>query len=409
MTRERQSLLAGIDQRFRPFGSTLVLENAAPIARLSFFAGVLVTVNIAVIGVFLIVNDETQAGLIGIVLAATYGLSTIYYVVTGHAYLHAMILVWCGTVGIVAMHVVLGGYAWSGAYLGWGISQVVVIALFSSRRATATIVSVLATAALALAILEPALQGLREGPTPVQVPAVLAANWLIVTILLLAYISSVLVGVLAREQGRNQELLLKVLPAAIANRLKESPGVIAERFENCTVLFADIVGFTPYSATVSPDRLVEELNHVFSRFDELVAYHGVEKIKTIGDGYMAAAGAPVEQSNHVAAICDLAIDMQNAMSGINGDLDTEFELRVGVNTGQVVGGVIGISRFSYDLWGDTVNVASRLEEKVDPGRVLVSHEVVNASDGAYRFSTIGEVELKGKGAVTAYILEGRSQ
>jgi adenylate cyclase len=397
-----------LDGRFRPFGNMSVLESMGPLPQMTLFISIGVTVNIGAIGVFLAANDEPTAAAIAFGVTAVATIATIVYLFNGSAAFVARAEIGCGVIGVIAMHVVLGGYAWSGGWLAWGLSHVTIVALFFGRIASAVLVSVYMTAALVFVFMESTLQALRDGPPDVLVPAVLGADTVLVNLALLAMLVSLLVNLLTREQSRNLQLLLNVLPAAIARRLKDSPEVIADRYDHCTVLFADLVGFTLHSTTVSPDRLVEELNMVFSSFDDLVATHGVEKIKTIGDGYMAIAGAPVAREGHVEAICDLALEMQSGMPGLNKGIGTDFELRIGVNTGEVIAGVIGNSRFSYDLWGDTVNLASRLEGHAEPGQILVSEAVVEEANGAFVFRPIGEVELKGTGVIRPSVLKGRS-
>jgi class 3 adenylate cyclase len=198
----------------------------------------------------------------------------------------------------------------------------------------------------------------------------------------------------------NQRLLLNVLPAKIAEKLKQQVGIIAERFDDVTVLFADIVGFTPISARLSPTELVELLNRVFSGFDEITGEHGAEKIKTIGDAYMAAGGLIDPNPDHVAAMADMALAMLDSVRR----LDEGLDLRIGLHVGSVVAGVIGIRKFIYDIWGDTVNIASRLESHGAPGRVHISEAVFQRLQGRFAFDARGAIELKGRGSLTTYYL-----
>jgi class 3 adenylate cyclase len=375
---------------------------------MALFISVGVTLNIGLIGLFLTARDEAMAAAIAYVIAGVSAVATVVYLFNGSAAVMAVTEIAIGVIGVLGAHLALGGYSWSGGWLAWGLSHVTVVALFFGRVAAFTLVSIYLGSAITFVFLEPILQGLRDGPPDVMVPAVLAADMVVVNLVLLATLASMLVSLLSREQSRNLELLLNVLPSAIVARLRDTPGVIADRFDECTVAFADIVGFTPHSATVTPDRLVEELNSVFSRFDDLVARFGVEKIKTIGDGYMVIAGAPVARDHHVAAICDLALAMQGEMPDLNQRMGTDFLLRIGINTGQVVAGVIGTSKFSYDLWGDTVNVASRLEGNADPGTILVSQAVADEAGSSFSFLSLGDVALKGKGPVPVFRLQGRT-
>jgi class 3 adenylate cyclase len=204
-----------------------------------------------------------------------------------------------------------------------------------------------------------------------------------------------------REHARSERLLLNVLPEPVAMRLKREHGVIADRFEEATVLFADIADFTPMSAGLTPEEVVELLDAVFSEFDRLAEEHGLEKIKTIGDAYMVAAGIPVPRLDHCPAIADMAL----AMLGVT---DGRVRLRIGIDTGPVVAGVIGRRKFIYDLWGNTVNTASRMESHGVPGEIQVTERVVAALDGRFELEARGTIEVKGKGPMRTWLLRGRS-
>jgi class 3 adenylate cyclase len=201
----------------------------------------------------------------------------------------------------------------------------------------------------------------------------------------------------------NQRLLLNVLPASIAEKLKQQTGIIAERYDDVSVLFADIVGFTPLSARLSPTALVEMLNRVFSGFDELADKHGVEKIKTIGDAYMVAGGLIEPNPDHLAAMVAMALEMHENIRKLNSDYDG-LGLRIGLQVGSVIAGVIGIRKFIYDIWGDTVNIASRLESQGAPGRIHVSDAVFQRLQGRFAFEPRGSIELKGRGPMQTYFL-----
>jgi class 3 adenylate cyclase len=209
---------------------------------------------------------------------------------------------------------------------------------------------------------------------------------------------------LRQEQAKSERLLLNILPAPIAERLKQDSGIIADAFGDVTVLFADIVGFTELSARTPPGALVGLLNDLFSRFDELSARYGAEKIKTIGDAYMVCAGLPVERPDHADAIAALALDMQQAMAAFNAEHGTTLEVRIGINSGPVVAGVIGLRKFIYDLWGDTVNTASRMESHGMPGTIQVTEETYRRLRGRYAFEARGTIAVKGKGDTRTYFL-----
>ena len=201
----------------------------------------------------------------------------------------------------------------------------------------------------------------------------------------------------------NERLLLNVLPASIANKLKQQVGIIAERFDDASVLFADIVGFTSLTARLSPTELIESLNRVFSGFDELADYHKLEKIKTIGDGYMVAGGLIEQNADHLAAMATMALAMHENVRKLNSEFGG-LSLRIGLQVGSVIAGVIGIRKFIYDVWGDTVNTASRLESHSAPGRTHVSEMVFERLQGRFAFEARGTIELKGRGPMNTYFL-----
>ncbi|MEO1519452.1 MAG: PAS domain S-box protein [Cyanobacteria bacterium J06633_2] len=212
---------------------------------------------------------------------------------------------------------------------------------------------------------------------------------------------------LKAEQHKSEELLLNILPQAIANQLKQSPQLIADRFDEATILFADIVDFTGFSAQTSPTGLVDLLNNIFSSFDRLAEKHHLEKIKTVGDAYMVVGGVPLQQSNHTEAIANLALDMRRIIHDFKRNDGRPFQLRMGIHSGPVVAGVIGIKKFIYDLWGDTVNVASRMESQGLPDHIQVTQTVYEQLKDRYVLKPRGEIDVKGRGAMNSYWLDGR--
>jgi PAS domain S-box-containing protein len=206
------------------------------------------------------------------------------------------------------------------------------------------------------------------------------------------------------EQERSESLLLNILPKTIAERLKLEQQSIADRFEEVTVLFADLVDFTGISSRISPTELVDLLNRIFSSFDQLAEKYELEKIKTIGDAYMVVGGLPKPKNNHAEAIAKMALAMQREITNFKRDDGTPFGLRIGINTGPVVAGVIGIKKFSYDLWGDVVNVASRMESQGDTGGIQVTEETYEKLKDQFIFKKRGQIVVKGKGEMTTYWL-----
>ena len=211
---------------------------------------------------------------------------------------------------------------------------------------------------------------------------------------------------LEREQAKSERLLLNVLPEPVAARLKEREGIIADDFPEVTVLFADIVGFTPLSERLSASELVSLLDRVFARWDALAAAHGTEKIKTIGDAYMVAAGVPLPRPDHAEAIAAMALAMGPEVAACSAEIGEPLQVRIGIDTGPVVAGVIGQAKFIYDLWGDTVNTASRMESHAQPGSIQVTERAYEKLKPRFDLNPRGIVEVKGKGPMACYELIG---
>jgi adenylate cyclase len=209
---------------------------------------------------------------------------------------------------------------------------------------------------------------------------------------------------LKEEKAKSDALLRNILPELVVFRLNDGETIIADRFEAVSILFADIVGFTPAAAVMTPASLVASLNRVFSEFDSLALRLGVEKIKTIGDAYMAAAGLPAPRLDHAEAIATFAIGILDLLGGMHVPGEPILHVRIGIHTGPVVAGVIGRHKFSYDVWGDTVNVASRLEAHGVADRIQVSQEVKEVLAHRFEFEERGPIMLKGKGMTPTFFL-----
>jgi class 3 adenylate cyclase len=214
---------------------------------------------------------------------------------------------------------------------------------------------------------------------------------------------------LLAEQERSERLLLNVLPAPIAVRLKAGEEVIADAFPEVTVLFADLVGFTRRSQRISPAQVVATLNQLFSAFDRLAHRHGLEKIKTIGDAYMVAGGLPDPRPDHAQAMAEMALAMQTEVARRADPSGQPLQVRIGIDTGPVEAGVIGTSKFSYELWGDTVNTASRMESHGIPGCIQVTIRTYQQLRDSYRFQRRGPIPVRGMGEMVTYLLVGRNQ
>ena len=215
---------------------------------------------------------------------------------------------------------------------------------------------------------------------------------------------------LRQEQEKAENLLLNILPRSIADRLKDERQPIADQFPSASILFADVVDFTPWSEGLPPAEVVGYLDRLFSHFDELADRHGLEKIKTIGDCYMVAAGVPTPRPDHARALAFMALDMLEAMRSDEGVGHLGLELRVGINSGPVVAGVIGRKRFLYDLWGDAVNTASRMESHGAAGRIQITRATYQLLADEFECEPRGTINVKGKGEIdTWYLVRPRSE
>jgi adenylate cyclase len=211
-----------------------------------------------------------------------------------------------------------------------------------------------------------------------------------------------------REHQRSESLLLNVLPASVAARLKRDPeGVIADAFPEASVLFADLAGFTARGAATTPVELVRFLNDVFSRLDALVERHGLEKIKSTGDSYMVVSGVPEPRPDHAEALADLALEMRDAVAGLLGA--EAVPMRIGIASGPVVAGVVGTARFFYDVWGDAVNLATRMEQTGEIGRIQIGPETQARLRDLFVCAPRGTVAVRGRGAMHTWYLVGRKR
>lgn len=209
------------------------------------------------------------------------------------------------------------------------------------------------------------------------------------------------------EQEKSERLLLNVLPQTIATRLKQGERTIAERFDGVTVLFADVVDFSNFASRTEPEDIVSLLNDLFSRFDHLAAQHGLEKIKTIGDSYLVVGGLPERRPDHAEAIASMALEMLDSVNAFNRDQGSQFRMRIGLNSGPVVAGIIGRQKFSYDLWGSTVNLASRMQSSGLADAIQVTAATHELLQGKFHFTPRGTVACKGLGEVNTYLLTGK--
>jgi class 3 adenylate cyclase len=322
---------------------------------------------------------------------------------------------WMSLVLPFALQWSLGGFGASSAVSLWAFTSPVGALLFVGPRPAVPWFLGFGGLLVFSGAIDPALSaGAPDIPAGVQV------TYFVLNILGVSLTSYVLLQYFVRareralaelgvERAKSERLLLNVLPEPVASRLKDSEEVIAEGYESATVLFADLVGFTPLAQQLAPGETVDLLDRVFARWDELAARHGVEKIKTIGDAYMVAGGIPAPREDHAEAIADMALEMGAEVERCAAERGLSLQVRIGVDTGPVVAGVIGRSKFSYDLWGDTVNTASRMERHGLPGAIQVTERVYERLAGRYDLRRRGIVEVKGKGPMTTYLLLGKRE
>lgn len=342
--------------------------------------------------------DEPESAWAVIVAAAIFAVAWFWLVATGNLTGAIVVGVVAGAVPPVYIHVALGGFAYSGGSMFFAILLMSVVALLLGRRAVTVLGLVYVVLIVVFGLLESTLQASRPPPDPTLTNAlfviVLGTN-LVVVPPLLVY----LMGKLRAERERAESLLLNMLPAEVAAELKQEGSTNPKRFDSMSVLFADIVGFTPLSSVMSPEEVVDSLNTVFTHFDHLAEKHGVEKIRTIGDSYMAAAGVPVARANHAQVLVAMALDMLDYASS------SRFSFRIGINSGPVVAGVIGAHKFQYDVWGDTVNTAYRMESHGETGRIQISESTNSLIRDDFVTIPRGSIEVKGKGMMDTWFVE----
>jgi adenylate cyclase len=312
----------------------------------------------------------------------------------------------CGNIVVSASYVVLfGGLLASGANSMWGFLAVVAaLVVFGDWRATVWLVTLVVTtigAAIWASATDPRYS-IRDPETGAVFNLIAVGT--IIYLVLRYYIRQ-------REmfRQRSERLLRNILPDEVAERLKTSDERIADRFDTATILFADVAGFTPMSSGLSPEALVDLLDEVFTAFDDLVDERGLEKIKTIGDAYMVAAGVPSPRPDHAHAICDLALAMRDLV-GTRSFQGHEITFRIGINSGPVVAGIIGRRKFSYDLWGDAVNTASRMESQGIAGAIQITASTRALVEDAFVCAPRGSIDVKGKGEMPIWhVIERRGR
>ena len=383
--------------RSEPSGALVAIENPLVIVRMAFVWTVGSLPGVAALAALFFWFGEPMAGWVQVGLAVSYVIAWFLFVATGSTRGTFILLSVVSLIGITLVHLTMGGYANSGAILVWGIPITTVAVLLLKRSEALALGGFVAVLAIVFGFLEQGLRTSRSAPDP-TLPAVLFPAALVMVIILVIPVIGLLVGRLSFERERAEALLLNVLPAEVAIELKETGATETRKFDSISVLFADIVGFTPMAAQMEPKDMVEQLNEIFTHFDALSAEYGCEKIRTIGDAYMVAAGVPTPREDHAIVIASMALDMLAYAA------TTPLRFRLGINSGPAVAGVVGTSKFQYDIWGDTVNTASRMESHGEPGRIQIAEGTYELIKNNFETTPRGPIQIKGKGNMSTWYL-----
>lgn len=395
------NVLSRLAAKFKPVGILSSIEDPMVMARLATFTLLAASAASGGVAVIFFYYGETVAGGATLILSASWAGMWAWQAWgpgLGNMLRTVRLVMVLTTANHILVHLVLGGYANSGAYLGLGISATLVASLVLPRGEIMAWAGLTALVAVTFGFLEQTVAASRPPPaatlSSILFVIVLVNNlWMLVSVFLY------FMGRYSAERERAEALLLNVLPEEVAVELKQRGTTTARHFESISVLFADVVGFTPMSAGVDPELIVKRLNEVFTFFDSLVDQYDCEKIRTMGDAYMVAAGVPMPRKDHAEALASVALEMiEYAHRG-------PLRFRIGINSGPAIAGVIGTKKFQYDVWGDTVNLASRMETQGEPGRIQITEATYRLVKGRFRCIPRGTLEVKGKGPTPTWYLE----
>jgi guanylate cyclase len=307
--------------------------------------------------------------------------------------------------------IALGGFVGSSAVILWSlITPMGALLLYDLRRAMLWWVAYLGTIGIA-GLVDPYVRAANNLPDSL-ITGIFVLNLMAVSTIVILFLRYFLdqkdrvYRLLRAEEEKAENLLLNILPREIAAILKNEQRTIADQYEGASILFADLVGFTPLTAEMAPVEMVELLNEIFSHFDSLVENYDLEKIRTIGDNYMVASGVPRSRPDHAEALARLALDMRAYLESRPSRNGRKIEFRIGINSGPVIGGVIGRKKFVFDLWGDAVNIASRMESHSMPGKIQVTQTTYDLIADKFQFEPRGLTAVKGKGEMQTWFLVG---
>lgn len=362
-------------------------------------------------GSIYLIYGETQAGVIPLGYSVFSLLSLVYFSITRQFNIYRLsqlaLILLCPFFLMLA----LGGFFNGSAVILWSVISPFGAILFASPKTAPRWLAAYLGLVLVGGLLQPIIGGENNLPEPViiaffvlNIGTVSAAAFVLIFYFVRG--KNEALNLLALEREKSERLLLNVLPEEIAAELKQKQGTIADQYDSASVLFADLVGFTPLSNELSPREMVDLLNAIFSHFDGLVARYGLEKIRTIGDNYMVAAGVPVPRPDHAHALAAMALEM---MAYVREDRDCRergIQFRLGMNSGPLIAGVLGKHKFHYDIWGDTVNTASRMESNGVPGKIQITAATYDLIGDEFVCVPRGNVAIKGKGELATWFLEG---
>lgn len=400
--------LRGRLEGFSTLGSDTADERRRK-ATLVILSGICVVANIVWGGLYLAILGPTVTVFVTFGFTVVVGAALMIFFATRRIqlllYPFFLMILW----NPIAMQWSLGGFAASGVLMTWSILAPVGALMFQTVRiALWWFAAYLGLIAVSL-VFDADVQS-WAAPVPQDVSMLFFGMNLIGPSVAIFLSMMYFVQAFQKAHRRSEELLLNILPASIAERLKEDKEqTIADDFSEVTILFADIVDFTKLSTRIKPRALVSLLNKEFSAFDQLTEHHGLEKIKTIGDAYMVVAGLPAARADHAEAIADMALDMQMAMNRLRRELGEPLGLRIGIHSGPVVAGVIGERKFAYDLWGDAVNIASRMESHGVENRIQLSESTYSRLPDRYVCEERGTITVKGKAPMETYFLVGKRE
>ncbi|MCB1178714.1 MAG: adenylate/guanylate cyclase domain-containing protein, partial [Leptospiraceae bacterium] len=297
----------------------------------------------------------------------------------------------------------LGGFAAGSAVMIWALVAPIISLMISGAQAATPWFNAFLILTIISGFLDPYLV-----PYASNLPVIIVTTLYTITIMAMGCVVFFLLQLFSRQrdaaQKQSENLLLTILPKSIAERLKEEPGkMIADRYENVSIMFADLVGFTPLSEKLSPEEIVEILNEMYTNFDSICENYRVEKIRTIGDGYMAVCGAPVENEDHAFIITSVAIEIRDYL--LKNNLSNKLHIRIGINSGSAIAAIVGKARFHFDLWGDSVNIAARMESLSEPDKIQIAKPTFNLIKEKISCTYRGKIPVKGKGEMETWFVD----